>query len=146
MKNKWIFIIGILFVIAIAGVIIIYFFVYNKPHKDYAKAKADYSIEASELYNEFKANQASASTKYNGKVVQIHGSLNSVENADSLIIAVFSFEQGMFGDMGIRCAISPSDSEALLAVAPGTSITLKGLCTGYNETDVIMEHGSLIKK
>lgn len=136
---------GILLVVAIAAAILIYIFVYNKPHKDYATATPDYKMSAIELYNEFKMNQEAASSKYNGKVVQVSGPLHSVENADSLMIAVFSFEQGMFGDLGIRCAIIPSHSKEVMAITPGTNVAIKGLCTGYNDSDVIMEHCSLVE-
>ena len=48
------------------------------------------------LYNEFKTSKENAHKLYNGKVIEITGKLARIENADTLTIAVFVFNQGMF--------------------------------------------------
>ncbi len=145
MKKKWLAAIGIIALIGIIAAVLIYIFVYNKPQPDYAKKKPDFTLKAEQLFTEFKADPSVAGTKYNGKVLAIEGNLNSIEKNDSLLIAVFAIEEGMFGDEGIRFSFIPEYMSDIETIAPGTAVTIKGYCTGYNDTDVIMEHCSLIK-
>jgi len=146
MKRKIVVIGGVLAGIGLITGFIVYFFVFNKPHTDFSKATPDFDIKAAALFEEFRTNPEASSAKYNGKVLSVTGELNSIEQPDSLTIAVFGFEEGMFGSEGIRFTMNPEHAGELVSIAPGTNITLKGLCTGYNDTDVILEHCSLEKK
>ncbi|HLO92512.1 MAG: OB-fold protein [Chloroflexota bacterium] len=144
--NKKVLLAGsILAVLGIIAAVLIYIFVYNKPQPDFAKEKADYTVKAAELFSEFKTDAKDSNTRYTGKVVAITGKLTGVEKTDSLSIAVFALQEGMFGDEGIRCALIPEHANDVNNISPGTEITLKGYCTGFNDTDVIMEHCSLVK-
>lgn len=145
MKKKWIFYLVSLAIIGIIAAVLVYFFVYNKQQPDYSKAKPDFTLNGIELFKEFKDNPVLAGEKYNGKVLAIEGSLNSVEKTDSLTIAVFAMEEGMFGDEGIRFAFIPSFADKISSTPPETMVTIKGYCTGFNDTDVIMEHCSLVE-
>jgi len=133
--------------LAIAGIVaafLIYHFVINKPHPNFEKIKPDYTLDAGAFYNEFKTTRENASKLYNGKVIEISGKLSRVESADTLTIAVFIFSKGMFGDEGIRCVMLKKYSEDAKKLKPDGTIRIKGYCTGFNETDVIIEHCSLI--
>lgn len=145
MKKKWLLIIGSMAIIGIIAAILVYVFVYNKQQPDYSTADPDYTLSAIVLFEEFKANPVAAGAKYNGKVLALQGNLNSVERTDSLTIAVFAIEDGMFGDEGIRFAFIPMYADEILSTPPETLVTIKGFCTGFNDTDVIMEHCSLVK-
>ena len=134
--------------LAVAGIIgaaLVYKFVYNKPHPDYETETADFGLEAKQLFADFKANEAGASTKYTGKVIEISGTRPTVEEADSLVILVFSFEEGMFGGEGIRVTMLPKFNNLSKNISTDQTITLKGFCTGFNGTDVIIEKGSILK-
>lgn len=122
-----------------------YFFVYNKPHTDFEKKAPDFTLSAEELFNQYITDRNAAEMKYNGKVVQIEGIPAQVENNDSLAVIVFAFNQGVFGDEGIRCTLLPGFIPDAAALKPGDALTVKGFLSGYNETDVIMEHCSIIK-
>mgnify|MGYP001420674267 CR=1 FL=1 len=145
MKNKIFKIGAILAVTGLVAGLFVYFFVFNKPHEDYSKSTPDFDLAAAALFEEFRTNPEAASARYNGKVLSVTGELNAVEQTDSLTIAVFGFEEGMFGSEGIRFTLIPAHQAEVLGIAPGTTVTLKGLCAGYNETDVILEHCSLVK-
>jgi len=140
----WIKIILGLAVAGIGAALLIYHFVINKPHPDFEKIKPDYSLNAGVFYNEFKTSKENAHKLYNGKVIEITGKLARVESADTLTIAVFIFNQGTFGDEGIRCTMSKKFNPETKKLKPDGIIRIKGYCTGFNETDVIMEHCSLI--
>lgn len=135
---------GLTFVGMLAG-IGMYMFVYNKPHPDYDKAEAEYSLTASDLFYAYRENPESAGQKYNGQVIEISGTLSNVELADSLVIAVFAFEEGMFGKEGVRVTMLENYNEVLKKWDLSKPIKLKGYCTGYNDTDVILEKGSIVE-
>lgn len=132
-------------VIGIIAAVLVYIFVYNKPQPDFAKKEADYSVEARSLFEEFRNNPQQAAARYNGKVLAVKGSLSSVEVSDSLTIAVFAIEEGMFGDEGIRFTFIPGKAAGIASVPPNTEVTIKGYCTGFNDTDVILEHCTLVE-
>ncbi len=142
--RPWIKITLVLATVGIATVLLIYHFVINKPKPDYEKIKPDYSLQAVEFYKEFKTSKENAHKLYNGKVIEIAGKLTRIESADTLTIAVFVFGQGRFGDEGIRCTMLNKFGAEVKKLKPDGIIRVKGYCTGFNETDVIMEHCSLI--
>jgi hypothetical protein len=113
---------------------------------DVAHAKADFNLPAGQLYSEFKQNKEASSAKYNGKVLEISGQLSKIEEADTLMTAVFVFEQGMFGDQGVRCALLPNQFEKAKSMTAHSPVTVKGYCTGFNDTDVILEKVSFVEQ
>lgn len=143
--KKWMKIIGSLAVIGILAALYVWFFVYNKPHRDFEKATPDHIIEAKMLFNQYRQDKMLADSLYTGSVVQINGALSKVETDDTTKIVVFAFEQGMFGDEGIRCILLQNQNKLIQGYESKDMITIKGYCTGYNDTDVIIEKASIIK-
>ena len=139
--------IKILMGLALAGLsaaFLIYHFIINKPQPDFEKIKPDYSLDAGTFYKEFKTSKQNAQKLYNGKVIVITGKLSRVESSDSLTIAVFVFNQGMFGDEGIRCTILKKFIPDAKKLKPDGITRIKGYCTGFNDSDVILEHCSIV--
>lgn len=134
-----------LFVIGLVSAGLVYQFVINKPHRDYEKAKPAYIVSASDLFDSFRANRELAEQKYNGQVVMLSGKIDKIEVSESLVTGVFVFDQGMFGDEGIRCTMLPQHAPSLKSMDEGSDIQLKGYLTGYNETDIILEQCSVIR-
>ncbi|MFC2114670.1 hypothetical protein ACFLRI_04915 [Bacteroidota bacterium] len=144
MMNKWFKILAALFVIGLIAAFLVFKFVYNKPHTDYSKVKPAFTLTAEELFSSFKGDKGASDTKYTGQVIEITGNVSQIEHTDSLTIAVFILEEGMFGDEGIRCTILSDYYEILSSINDGDQITIKGYCTGYNEVDIILEKCSII--
>ena len=141
--SKWIKIIAVLFILGILAGILGYVFVYNKPHKDYEHARAEYIMTGQELFSHYVANRSEAEGKYNGKVLEVSGRVSSVESPDSLTVVVFALSQGIFGDEGIRFTMLDNYRERANALQENEPVTIKGYCTGYNDTDVILEKCSI---
>ncbi len=144
--KTWVKIVVGLVVVGLIAMLLVYKFVYNKQHPDYEKAEAAFTVSARELYQAYKSNKAAASAKYNGKVIAITGNLSKVETVDSLVTAVFVFNQGDFGDEGIRCTMLHKFNDAANKLQPDGEVKVKGYCTGYNETDLILEKCSIINQ
>jgi hypothetical protein len=133
-----------LIVLAGAAAFVVYKYVYNKPHPDYVEKKADLYIAAKRLWTDYSMNKAIADPKYTGKVIEVEGSIMRVETVENLVIVVFAFRRGDFGDEGIRVTMLPQYNQAAKGINPFKKVKIKGLCTGYNDQDVIMENGSIV--
>ena len=129
-------------VTGIIAAILVYVFVYNKSHPDYETLKADFTVTAQQLFDEFKADNVTAGQKYNGKMVEISGPLTRMEISDSLTTAIFVFQQGDFGDEGVRCSMLPKFTGTAQHLQAGNLVTIKGYCTGFTG-DVVMEQCSI---
>jgi len=144
MKKKLLIVFVVLLVLGGAAGVYVWKYVYNKPHPDYITMPADFVVAADALFGEFVAGSADAEKRYNGKVVEISGMVSALETADSLVVAVFVFRQGDFGDEGIRCAMDARAAESVQQLNPGQQVRIKGYLTGYNGTDVILEKCSVV--
>ena len=119
----------------------IWFFVYNKPHRNFEKALPDVVENARQCYTHFKK---SAKAPESGKVVLLSGIPTGIEQADSLVTVVFAFQKGMFGDEGVRCTLLPKYNDEAGRISLKDTLKIKGFCSGYNGTDVILENCSIV--
>ncbi|MCB2221016.1 MAG: OB-fold putative lipoprotein [Bacteroidetes bacterium] len=142
MKNWTKILIGLI-ILGSLGAFLGYKFIYNKPHRNFEAAKPDFVISAEDLFNEYHGDKQKAQMNYNGKVVEISGTLHKVEMADSLTIAVFVMGEGMFGDEGIRCTMLPNHAQSTIT-RKGQYVRIKGFVSGYNDTDIIIEKCSIV--
>ncbi|MEZ5084481.1 MAG: hypothetical protein R2750_13710 [Bacteroidales bacterium] len=142
--KKWIIILLALVILGIIGAGLAYKYIYNKPHKNYEIEIVDFSMSANDLFQQYRIHTIFAQQKYNGKVIKITGILSKIETSGDLTIGVFALDEGPFGDEGIRCTMLENHAEDL-ADYEGKNITIKGYCTGFNDTDVILEKCSIIK-
>ena len=135
----------ILFLAGIAALVYVYFFVYNKPHKDYLRAVPEVYISAGDLYHAFASDPAAAAGLYNGRILQIDGMLSTKESADELVILAFIFSDGFFGPEGVRCTMLPLSTANTEKPAIGDYVKIKGLCSGFTGADVILDHCSIVE-
>ncbi len=142
MNRKYKIFLTILFIGVIAG-LLVFQFVYNKSHPDYEKEIALYTLEAKDLLDEYRNSNAEANDKYTGTVIQVRGEIDKIEQNDSLTVAVIALSKGLFGDEGIRCTMLPEYAKEVKQMTLPEYAVVKGLCVGYNDTDVVMEHCSL---
>jgi hypothetical protein len=139
---------SLLALIGILAATYIWFFVYNKPHTDYETATPDYTLQAKDCYLSFSGQQIftekQGAVNYTGKVLQLSGIASKVETIDSLTVVVFVYDNGVFGDEGIRCTLLPNHVKTAKQFDFSKEITIKGFCAGYNDTDVILQYCSII--
>jgi len=136
----------ILFSILIIGLVIgayAYFFMYHKSHPDYENLEVEMSIGAQELFHQCK-NEGRA-VEYTGKTLEIFGIPQELESYDSLMTLIFVYDQGMFGAEGVRVTFLPKFNEKLSDIELNTEMRIKAFCTGYNDSDVVLEKASFIQ-
>jgi hypothetical protein len=121
MQRKWILLTGILLLalLAVGG-----YYMYQKPRSGVTNVKADYSVTASELYNEFVANESAANIKYLNKVIEVSGKVMEVKKEESAMsVQLNGSDAG-----GVNCSL-----QKVPAKAPpvGSIVKVKGKCTGF---------------
>ncbi len=130
--------------ILLAAILIYGYLQYKKTHPDYKKMKSEISVTAEKLFYDYRNNTSKSDSLYLGKMIEVEGVINDVEKIDSTVIVAFVFDHGIFGDEGVRCSFIPRSIDDITQFQPSANIKLKGLCQGYNETDVILEKCSII--
>jgi hypothetical protein len=93
----------------------------NSSRNDVSKGKADFSVTARELANEYKRDAAAAEKKYIGKVVELAGVVSDV-GLDSADNPVLMFE----GDKNDFFMCTTVAKEPWSRVAPGQKIKIRG--------------------
>jgi hypothetical protein len=134
------------FILAITGALLGYFFIYNKPHKDYEVAKPGFAGEAESLYNAFRENPESAMGRFDDMVLQVSGVVSRVEVHRDVVTVVFLFGEGFFGDEGVRCNMLDSHKDKAVGLKEGQAVTIKGHFAGFDGSDVVLQHASIVDK
>jgi DNA/RNA endonuclease YhcR with UshA esterase domain len=107
-----------------------WFFVWNKPQTNVAKADA-LKIKASALFNEYSTNEQTANQKYLEKILEVTGEVTSItKNVEGQTVILLKTNDPMFG---VNCTME----EKNIVLKEGDAVTIKGICTGYL-TDVVL--------
>ena len=133
----------VLYVIVAALLIMTAIFVmmYNKPHRSVKGVEAAFDLSVSELTEAFTNDESKADSMYTGKVIQVSGPLRKMIANDSTLILMMGDDKG---PMGVSCYLEKSQIPKAENLAPGESITVKGICNGML-MDVILDNAILVK-
>jgi hypothetical protein len=111
------------------------YFQYNKPARNLSGEKADLTIEATALYQQFSENEAQANQQYLDKVVQVKGVLQAVNRGQDGSLNLTLDAGNSMG--GVTCEIPAENVPEGAGLQTGKQVTVKGQCTGYL-TDVVL--------
>ncbi|THU37195.1 hypothetical protein FAM09_19795 [Niastella caeni] len=129
MTKKRIIIGGIVVVILITAIYAWY--EYNRTVQDLSDVRADYSVNATALINEFVSNEDSANKKYLNRILSVKGMIKSVEAGQGGTIVL-----GDTSDMsGVRCVLDSSANTTAGSLQRGAVVTVKGAITGFNKDE-----------
>ncbi len=111
------------------------FYLYNKPHKNIGRAKADFEMKASNLYQEFETDESAANEKFLDKVITVSGTIREVtkdeEGNTSLMLETESPLASVICQLDNLTDHDRTDFKA------GEKVSFKGICTGLL-MDVVM--------
>jgi hypothetical protein len=128
MTRKRIIIGGIVVIILVAA--FYGWYQYNRTVQELSGVEADYSVNATELINEFVSNEDSANKKYQNKILSVKGMIKNIESGESTIVL------GDTSDMsGVRCVLDSSEHATTGSLQRGAVITVKGAITGFNKDE-----------
>lgn len=142
--KKWILLV-IAFCILAAGIFA--YLEFTRTHKNLEDLKAKYEITATELIAAFEQDEANASAKFIDQVLEVSGTLLSVEKDGNLID--LSIEGGENGG-SILCELDSSQQEKAGTLSIGSTIIVRGVCAGFNAdellgSDVILVRAVVVK-
>jgi tRNA_anti-like len=119
---------------AIALVIVAYK-MYTKPNR-LVENETAIVIGATKLFDTYEKSESVADTKYLNQVLEVTGKVSEISaNMDNKKVILLETSNPMFG---VRCTMQDS----LISIQVGTTITIKGICTGYL-SDVVITNGIL---
>jgi hypothetical protein len=131
--------------ILIAGVLVFgivrgyVYYLNNKPHRD-VKKEQGIEVTAEQLFKAYTTNEAHADTLYNNKAIQVSGVVKSVTKDDANMTSVELATSDP--EVTINCKFKDDPGE----IKTGSTITFKGICTGFLLTSIPINEGVIIKK
>ncbi len=143
MKPKFTIMLVALVLMGAAGFYVAYT-MYNKPHPDYVSMTPVASLSVEELFMTYTTEPGKGNEMYTGKLIEVTGVPARFDHTGDQATAVFVLGEGLFGEEGVRCLFHPEHIPDLASVQDGKVLKIKGYCTGYNETDVLMEQCTLV--
>ena len=136
MKRKPIWALLLLVVLTAAGWALYYY--YKKP-PDIRKAAAHYETTAPALLADFNQNESTANAKYLDKVVIVEGVISNIDAEGGNPTVFLETGDPM---AAVTCSFYNTESTALKNLKVGTTIKIKGVCTGML-TDVVLNKCSI---
>jgi type II secretory pathway pseudopilin PulG len=131
-------IIGILVILVIIGIAILF----NLPKDSSKNKKATIAITASELFEAFIENESEANKKYVGKIIELSGIVISIEEDEQgATVAVLQSDDPI---AGVMCTLERGQKKHLSPKSVGSTVRIKGLCTG-KLMDVVLNKCILIE-
>lgn len=118
------------------------FYLWNMPHLDVQAQKADYSISANQLVNEYLSNEKSANAKYLGengesKIIIINGTVSKIDtdmNNQKVILLKEDTAKA-----GVNCTFMASTNNNASALKIGDKAKIKGIIRSGASYDADME-------
>jgi hypothetical protein len=132
MKRRPLIIFVILLILAIAGWYS--WKEFNRTNKDLKKTKADFVVSLSSLINEFETNDSAASSKYNGKIIELTANVKTIETDDQSYTTIVLGTEAELSS--VRCSLDTNYVADAAGVKPGSSVRMRGSCTGFNKDDM----------
>lgn len=105
------------------------------------KLKAEHSVTAVDFYSEYEADETVANTKYQNKIVEVRGVVESITLDDESMPSISLRTEG-FGV--VKCTLESNEENALDKVNLNSTITVRGECIGML-LDVLIERSIIIK-
>ena len=138
-------IIGILIVVAIVGGGVAYY-LWNKPHKTAEGEKPVATLTADALIEEYSGDIPGSNSKYLEKVLEINGTVSTIGTSEMSETKI-SLQTNATDELGLPSNITfiMKQGEKTDDIKEGTTIALKGICTGYN-TDVEFKQAVVVHK
>lgn len=127
MKKNWKI---ILLVIVVIGAVAVYFGMkeYNREAKDVSDTEADVIIQAVDLTKAFGDDENAANAMYLDKAVAVSGVVKSIEKDEK---GAYTIMLGGDSELSnVSCQMDERHNDEAKSVTEGSTITVKGFCTG----------------
>jgi len=129
---------SILFIIIMFGTTLIM----NAPKVTVKKKPVDFTLSATELFQEYSENQAVADQKFIDQVMQVSGKIFEI-STDQQGATVFLLATSE-NDAGLLCTFELAENDKLASKKVGDMVSLKGVCTGML-MEVVLNRCTLVE-
>jgi tRNA_anti-like len=118
------------------------YYVYNKPVSGLEDTKPAFTMSSDELFTAFETDETAANKKFLGKVIEVSGTVQSVNHEqDGNTSVTLQTAGGMFG---VICRLDSLNSSPQ-GITNGQKVSMKGECSGML-MDVVLVRCINIKK
>jgi len=128
-------------VIIVAGGVIVGLIMYNKTDPDLSGVKADFVVSPSQLFEEFLGNEAEATEKYSGKIIEVTGIVSSFEEGSGSAVSIHLDSGNLMGDVIFTLGVEGD----MPGIKEGDSVTLRGQCSGFL-MDVLLNNAVIVER
>ncbi len=116
-------ILGVIAIIILAGVGY-GIYMWNKPARNVLDEKNYITVSATDIYNQYKADEAAANKKYLDSAIQVTGEVDKIEkNKDGKQVVCLKTGDPMGN---VRCTLKDSSD-----IPTAKNVTIRGICQGY---------------
>lgn len=107
-----------------------YLYVFRKAPADLSRAKTDFKLDAPALFEAFERDEAAASSRYVGRILEVRGALSGIEQAE-WGQTILTFIDPFFGVTAtIDSALTVKQKPWIGSLSSGDTVTIKGRCDG----------------
>jgi hypothetical protein len=117
---------SVVLIFLVAGLAITIYLMYNHEPTDQAAETPDFKVTTKQLVADFQTDSSASRKKYTDKVVELTGTVKSLDTSGSLVIT----ENG--GPAEVIVAIDNRYLPQLKQTAPGSEIVIQGLFSNYD--------------
>ena len=123
---------------------------YTRSNKNYQHVTPDFTFSAADLIREYETDDSVAGLKYNGKAVEVSGNIKNIDKDEKGFYTIIL--GGNAGLSSVRCAMDTLYKEDAADLRVGSSVTLRGACTGFYKdemglgSDVILNLCAIVSK
>ena len=137
-KNSLYSALVVIVIIGAVGVCVIF-----KPEKTLINCEPDYTLTATELFNEYSINEENANKTFLGKIIQVRGTIREIGIEDSTFNTIILETGDMFS--GVNCVLDNKYVSNHNDILIDSEVTIKGECSG-KLIDVVLNNCILIDK
>jgi len=116
--------------------------IWNAPKASVKSKPADFTLSATELFQEYSENQGVADKKFINQIVEVKGSIFEISK-DQQGATVFLLTTGE-KDAGVLCTMELGEAKKVKNKKIGDMITVKGHCTGML-MEVVLNRCTLVE-
>lgn len=119
--------------LVVAGIIIYAYREYHRTNQPLNAVKADYTVQASALVEEFLNNDSAAYHKYRNKILAVQGRVKAIDRVagDCTIVLGDTTPLGS----SVRCLLDSMQVNRVATLKRGDELTVKGAITGFKKDD-----------
>ena len=108
---------------------------YTRKVKDLSKVKAGVRLDARELIAAFEKDEVKSNGLYLDKIIAVKGPVKAVEKSvKGHYTVILGDATGM---SSVRCSMDSIHQQDVSGLSPGSVITMKGACTGFNADELL---------